>query len=144
VKVRINQYAPLDDWRRLRKNKTVRWGYRYMFGALSVAGEAIFPGSLFGGDRYNPWTATVHLCSDVPAIALHEGAHAKDFTRRDWPDSYAFVTAIPFGDLWPEAIASGDDREIPAVALEPLPAVKEKPTRPSRPTASRSSSRPPA
>ena len=29
VKVRINQYAPLDDWRRLRANKTVGWGYRY-------------------------------------------------------------------------------------------------------------------
>jgi len=108
VKVRINQYAPLDDWRRLRKNKTVGWGYRYTIGALSVAGEALFPGRLFGGDRYNPWTATVHLYSDVPAIALHEGAHAKDFTRRDWPGSYAFVTALPFGDLWPEAIASGD------------------------------------
>ena len=108
VKVRINQYAPLDDWRRLRKNKTVGWGYRYTFGALSVAGEALFPGRLFGGDRYNPWTATVHLYSDVPAIALHEGAHAKDFTRRDWPGSYAFVTALPFGDLWTEAIASGD------------------------------------
>jgi hypothetical protein len=108
VKVRINQYAPLADWRRLRQNKTVGWGYRYTFGALSVAGEAIFPGRLFGGDRYNPWTATVHLYSDVPAIALHEGGHAKDFTRRDWPGTYAFVTALPFGDLWPEAIATGD------------------------------------
>ena len=108
VKVRINQYAPLDDWRRLRKNKTIGWGYRYTFGALSVAGEAVLPGRLFGGDRYNPWTATVHLYSDVPAIALHEGAHAKDFTRRDWPGTYAFVTSLPFGDLWPEAIATGD------------------------------------
>lgn len=108
VKVRINQYAPLDDWRRLRRNRTVGWGYRYTFGALSVAGEALLPGRLFGGDRYNPWTATVHLYSDVPAIALHEGAHAKDFTRRDWPGTYAFVTALPFGDLWPEAIATGD------------------------------------
>jgi hypothetical protein len=108
VKVRINQYAPLDDWKRLRHNKTVGWGYRYTLGALSVAGEALFPGRLFGGDRYNPWTATVHLYSDVPAIALHEGGHAKDFTRRDWPGTYAFVTALPFGDLWPEAIATGD------------------------------------
>jgi hypothetical protein len=108
VKVRINQYAPLDDWRRLRKNKTVGWGYRYTIGALSVAGEAIFPGRLFGGDRYNPYSATVHLYSDVPAIALHEGGHAKDFTRRDWPGTYGFVTALPFVNLWGEAIASGD------------------------------------
>jgi hypothetical protein len=32
VKVRLNQYAPLDDWRRLRANKTVGWGYRYTLG----------------------------------------------------------------------------------------------------------------
>ncbi len=41
VKVAINQYEPLDDWRRLRANKTMGWGYRYTFGVLSVAGEAI-------------------------------------------------------------------------------------------------------
>ena len=108
VKVRINQYAPLGDWRRLRANKTVGWGYRYTLGALSVAGEAILPGRLFGGDHYNPFTGTIHLYSDVPAIALHEGGHAKDFTRRALPGTYALVTALPFGNLWPEAIATGD------------------------------------
>lgn len=108
VKVRINQYAPLADWQRLRANKTVGWGYRYTLGALSVAGEAILPGRLFGGDHYNPFTGTIHLYSDVPAIALHEGGHAKDFTRRSLPGTYALVTALPFGSLWPEAIATGD------------------------------------
>jgi hypothetical protein len=108
VKVRINQYAPLDDWRRLRANKTVGWGYRATIGALSVAGEAILPGRLFGGDHYNPFTGTIHLYSDVPAIALHEGGHAKDFTRRHHPGTYAVLTALPFGSLWPEAIATGD------------------------------------
>lgn len=108
VKVRINQYAPLDDWRRLRANKTVGWGYRYTIGALSVAGEAVLPGRVFGGDRYNPYTGTIHLYSDIPAIALHEGGHAKDFTRRKHPGTYGLVTALPFGSLWPEAIATGD------------------------------------
>ncbi len=83
-------------------------GGRYTIGAISVAGEAIFPGRLFGGDRYNPYTATVHLYSDVPAIAVHEGGHAKDLTRRDWPGTYGFVTALPFVNLWGEAITSGD------------------------------------
>jgi hypothetical protein len=108
VKVRINQYAPVADWHRLRANKTVGWGYRYTLGALSVAGEAILPGRLIGGDHYNPFTGTIHLYSDVPAIALHEGGHAKDFTRRKLPGTYALVTALPFGSLWPEAIATGD------------------------------------
>ena len=108
VKVRINQYAPLEDWRRLRANKTVGWGYRYTLGALSVAGEAILPGRLIGGDHYNPFTGTIHLYSDVPAIALHEGGHAKDFTRRKLPGTYALCAALPVVSLWPEAIATGD------------------------------------
>ena len=108
VKVRINQYAPLEDWRRLRANKTVGWGYRYTFGALSVAGEAILPGRLIGGDHYNPFTGTIHLYSDVPAIALHEGGHAKDLTRRKLPGTYAVATGLPVVSLWPEAIATGD------------------------------------
>jgi hypothetical protein len=54
VKVRINQYAPLDDWRRLRKNKTVGWGYRYTIGAVSVAGEALLPGRLLGRNLLQP------------------------------------------------------------------------------------------
>ena len=70
--------------------------------------EAILPGRLIGGDHYNPFTGTIHLYSDVPAIALHEGGHAKDFTRRALPGTYALVTALPFGNLWPEAIATGD------------------------------------
>ena len=108
VKVRINQYAPLEDWRRLRANKTVGWGYRYTLGALSVAGEAILPGRLIGGDRYNPFTGTIHLYSDVSAIALHEGGHAKDFTRRKLPGTYALAAALPVVSLWPEAIATSD------------------------------------
>lgn len=108
VKVRLNQYAPLDDWRRLRANKTVGWGYRYTLGALAVAGEAILPGRLFGGDHYNPFTGTIHLYSDVPAIALHEGGHAKDFTRRKLPGTYALVAGLPVVALWPEALATGD------------------------------------
>lgn len=108
VKVAINQYDPLDDWRRLRANNTVGWGYRYTFGVLSVAGEAILPGRLLGGDHYNPFTGTIHLYSDVPAIALHEGGHAKDFTRRKFPGTYAMAAALPVVNLWPEAIATGD------------------------------------
>ncbi len=108
VKVAINQYDPLDDWRRRRANKTMGWGYRYTFGALSVVGEAILPGRVFGGDHYNPFTGTIHLYSDVPAIALHEGGHAKDFTRRQLPGTYAIASGLPLISLWPEAIATAD------------------------------------
>ncbi len=44
----------------------------------------------------------------MPSIALHEGGHAKDFTRRNLPGTYGLVAGLPFVNLWPEAIASGD------------------------------------
>lgn len=106
VQVRLNQYAPHKDFKRLRKNTSVAWPYRYTLGLLSVGGEAILPGRLFGGDHYNPFTQTVHLYSDVPAIALHELAHAKDFSRRTYPGTYgAFYLWIP---IYHETIASRD------------------------------------
>ena len=106
IKVRANQYAPIEDWKRLTKNKTVAWPWRYTVGALSVAGEAIFPGRIFGMDHFNPYTQTIHLFSDVPAIALHEAGHAKDFTRRKYQGTYA--AAYAFVPLWHETHASRD------------------------------------
>jgi len=106
VKVRANQYAPLEEFQRLRKNRTVAWPYRYTLGLLSVAQGAVLPGRIFGGDHFNPYTQTIHLYSDVPSIGLHEGAHAKDFTRRELQGTYAlFYQFIP---LWHETIASED------------------------------------
>ena len=106
IKVRANQYAPLEDWRRLTKNDTVAWPWRYSLGALSVAGEALLPGRVFGVDHFNPFTQTVHLYSDVPAVALHEAAHAKDFTRREYQGTYAAAYLI--FPLWHETLASED------------------------------------
>ncbi len=108
VTVRLNQYAPLQDWHRLRSNKSVGWGYRYTLGTLSVLGEAIFPGRIFGGDHYNPFTATAHIYSDVPSIGLHEAAHAKDFSRRFYQGTYALVYLIPGAPLWHEREATAD------------------------------------
>ena len=108
VKVRINQYAPVSDWHRLRSNKSVAWPYRYTLGVLSVACEAVLPGRIFGRDSYNPYTATVHVYSDVPALAIKQAGHSKDFTRRMYPGTYSLATIVPVFNLWPEAIATGD------------------------------------
>lgn len=108
VKVRLNQYRPLDDWRRLTANHSVAWPWRYSLGTLSVLGETLLPGRVFGGDHFNPYTNTVHIYSDVPAIALHEGAHAKDFARRTYPGTYAALYALPLVPLYHESIASSD------------------------------------
>jgi hypothetical protein len=108
VKVRLNQYHPRDDWHRLVANKSVGAGWRYTVGAVSVAFEAIFPGRLFGGDHYNPFTNTIHLYSGSPEIALHEAGHAKDFARRKWKGTYAAARILPIVPLVQEAIATSD------------------------------------
>jgi hypothetical protein len=108
TRVRLNQYAPMDDWRRLVRNKRVGAGWRYTFGALSTLGETLLPGRLLGGDHYNPFTDTIHLYSDIPAIAYHEGGHAKDFARRKWKGTYAVVYGIPGVSLYHESLATAD------------------------------------
>ncbi len=108
VRVRLNQYRPGEDWSRLARNKSVGAPWRYTIGTLSVLGETLIPGRLFGGDHYNPFTNTVHIYSDVPAIALHEGAHAKDFARRKWKGTYAVTYLLPIVPLYHESVASRD------------------------------------
>lgn len=108
VKVRINQYRPLDDWRRLAANDAVGLGWRFTFGAVTVLGETVFPGRLFGGDHYNPYTNTIHLYSDVPALALHEAGHSKDYAGRKWKGTYAAIYNLPGVPLYQEAIATND------------------------------------
>lgn len=108
VKVRLNQYHPGDDWKRLVANKSVGAGWRYTLGALSVAGETVFPGRLFGADHYNPFTNTIHLYSNAPAIAFHEAGHARDFASRKWKGTYAAAYLVPGVPLYHEAVATGD------------------------------------
>ncbi len=108
VKVRLNQYHPGDDWRRLVANDSVGAGWRYTLGGLSVLGETIFAGRVFGGDHYNPFTNTIHIYSDVPAVAVHEAGHSKDFSQREWKGTYAAAYLIPGVPLYHEAKATND------------------------------------
>ncbi len=108
VKVRINQYAPGDEWSRLFRNKTVGWGWRYTIGIFSCLYYTLLPQRIFGGDNYSDYTDTINIYSDVPAVALHEGGHAKDFAGRKWKGTYGFLYALPFVALYHEAQATGD------------------------------------
>ena len=108
VKVRLNQYSPGDEWRRLFRNKAVGAGWRYTFGILSCVGYTIMPGRFFGGDHYNAFTDTVHLYSDIPAVTVHEGGHAKDWAGRTWKGTHAFLYMLPGAPLYYEARATRD------------------------------------
>jgi len=110
VKVRLNQYEPRDEWRRLVRNSAMPGFWRYTFGVLTCAEYTALPGRLFGGDCYNPYTNTVNIYSDHRAVALHECAHAKDFAGRSrgmkgW---YSFMRLLPIVPLYQEGIATGD------------------------------------
>lgn len=100
VLVRVNEYAPLAEWKRLRNNRRVGAGWRYTVGALDVLVYTLMPGRLLGGDWYNPFTDTINLYSDVPAIALHEAAYAKNIHHRRRPGTYAVVQHLPIIGMW--------------------------------------------
>ena len=108
VKVRVNQYAPGGEYRRLFRNRDVGGGWRYTLGLLSVTLYTVFPERVFGGDNYNPFTNTIHLYSDESAIALHEGGHAKDFAETTYKGLYAAVRFLPIVPLYQEGAATAD------------------------------------
>jgi hypothetical protein len=120
TKVRVNQYDPGGEWRRLAANKEVGAGWRYTFGAVRTLGYTIFPGRVFGDDNYNPYTDTVSIYSDIPALALEQGGHAKNVKGRPQPGTYASVFSLPLLALFPEKQAK--DYALEYIAWEGTPA----------------------
>lgn len=108
VCVRVNQYAPVDEWKRLTQNDAVSPGWRYTMGTLSVVGYALLPGRLFGRDEYNPYTNSVYVYSDIPALAMEAAAYAKDVQSRQYPGTYAAANSLPLVSIWHETINTDD------------------------------------
>ncbi|TWT47699.1 hypothetical protein [Botrimarina hoheduenensis] len=99
VMIRVNQYDPFGEWKRLGENERVGLGWRATFGTVYTLGYSVLPGRLFGGDWYNPFTNTVHVYSDVPALALEQAAQAADTRERTHPGFYSAVRVLPFVGL---------------------------------------------
>jgi hypothetical protein len=108
VCVRVNQYAPGEEWRRLTENKNVGAGWRYTLGTLSLVHYTILPGRIIGGDRYNPYTNSLYVYSDIPSLAIQRAAYAKDVHSRDYPGTYAAANELPVVGLWHETINTND------------------------------------
>ena len=106
LQVRLNEYAPLDDLRRLFVSGRVNLLLRLFFGLPMWLAVTLSCGRLFGGDHYNPYTDTVNLYSGHRAIALHELGHVLDFRRRTFPGLYALTRLIPGVALYQEYLAS--------------------------------------
>lgn len=105
TKVRLNQYAPVDEWRRLAQNKSMSPGWRYTFGAFHTLGYTLMPGRVFGEDYYNPYTNTLNVYGDVPSISMMEGAYGADLKSREKPGVYAFSQEIAGLNMWHQTIA---------------------------------------
>ncbi|MFN0051798.1 MAG: hypothetical protein ACKV0T_06385 [Planctomycetales bacterium] len=108
VYVAVRQYNPSDQWQRLQANELISPGWRYSVGALSVMQYTLLPGRLLGSNRYNPYTNTLHVNSDVPAGILYAAAYAKDVHGRKLPGTYAAVNSLPVLSLGRQARAAGD------------------------------------
>jgi hypothetical protein len=108
TKVRINQYDPFGEWQRLRANKEVGAGWRYTVGAFGTITYTLLPGRLFGADRYNPYTDSVYIYSDIPCIALEQASRAKLIQVRAHPGTYAAFTSLPVVRLWPSKQSKQD------------------------------------
>jgi hypothetical protein len=106
--LRINQYAPGEEWVRLTTNREVGAGWRYTLGTLSLVGYTLLPGRLLGGDRYNPYTNSVYIYSDVPALGVETAAYAKDVHGREYPGTYAAVNQLPVVSLWHDTVNTKD------------------------------------
>ncbi len=108
VRVRINQYDPKGEWRRLRENRRITPGWRYTSGVLAHLHYTLLPGRIVGGDWYNPYTNSLYINSDVPALVLHEAAYAKDIHSRQFPGTYAAINHVPLLWLWRQTVCVND------------------------------------
>ncbi len=88
------------------RNKNIHPIWRYPIGFLSWLYYTVLPGRFFGDDNYNPFSNTINLYSDLAPVALHEAGHARDFARQRYKGIYAILYAVPFFDLYVEAVAS--------------------------------------
>jgi len=70
VLVRSNQYAPLDEFKRMVANDRIRPVWKSTFGTFNLLKYTLLPGRLVGGDWYNPYSNSLHIYSDNPTIAI--------------------------------------------------------------------------
>ena len=74
--------------------RTNPWALVVCYSLGTFIGATLFPGRVFGGDKYDPYTNTLQLHSDAPALAL-AAAFAKDVHSRNHPGGYCFVSGLP-------------------------------------------------
>lgn len=95
LRIEIGVYDPAGQWRRLHHNNRISPVWRYTAGALSVVGYTLFPGRVWGINKYNPYTDSLQIHSNKPMDLLQESAVAKSIRSQRWPGPYAVFTSLP-------------------------------------------------
>lgn len=95
VRVSVRDYQPRQQWQRLRENQAIAPAWRYTLGSLTIVRYTLLPGRVFGHNDYNPFTNTLYVNSNEPALLLHEAAYAKDVHGRMLPGTYAAISGMP-------------------------------------------------
>lgn len=108
VYVSVRDYQPRQQWRRLRESRVVSPLSRYTLGSLSVVGYTLFPGKLFDRNSYNPYTDTLNVNADTPALLVHHAASAKSIRQRKLPGAYAVASELPLFRTWSDINAAQD------------------------------------
>ena len=95
VLVRVNQYDPVGEWKRMVGNKSIRPGWKLTVGNYNLLKYTLLPGRITGGDWYNPYSQTLNLYSDVAPLAVSSAAYAQDINSRVNPGAYAALKEVP-------------------------------------------------
>lgn len=106
VKLRVNQYDPIGEWKRLYQNKRVSPAWKYTAGVLRTAEYTLLPGRIFGHDDYNAFTNTVSIYSDTPVMGMASSAYAFDVHQRSLPGTYATFQSLPLIAMYHESLAT--------------------------------------
>lgn len=106
VLVRSNQYAPVDELRRMISNKKIRPIWKSTFGTYNLLKYTLLPGRLTGGDWYNPYSESLHVYSDSPAVVISRATYAQDIRSRVNPGAYAAIKDVPLAGLGHETTAT--------------------------------------
>lgn len=106
VLVRSNQYAPVDELKRMIANKKIRPIWKSTFGSFNLLKYTLLPGRLTGGDWYNPYSESLHVYSDSPAVVISRATYAQDIRNRVNPGAYAAVKDVPLAGLGHETTAT--------------------------------------
>jgi hypothetical protein len=126
TKVRVNEYDPLGEWRRLAANKEVGAGWRYTVGAFGTLGYTLFPGRIFGEDGYNPYTDSIYIYSDISCLAEEQASYAKIIRAHAHPGTYVAVVSLPVVQLWPEKQTKADVLDYTLASGDPLLSTEAK------------------